>query len=63
MDTGNSNYTYEEYKELCKTMGVFREWEMKISYDMYLMFMENNSKKAMLTLHYNSMYFNEGSFN
>ena len=65
MDTGsfNNKYTLEEYKIICAYFGIVREWEVKLSYDAYINYLDGNYKKADLTIYYNTLYFEEGSFN
>ncbi len=65
MDTGNFEepMIYEHYVILCNSMGIYREWEIKLSYNVYLLYLDGNYKKGGLNLYYNNMYFNEGSFN
>lgn len=63
MDTGNFKLTYEEYKTRCLSMGLKAEWEIKLSYAVYLAYMDNDEKRASLILYYNQLYFREGAFN
>ena len=65
MDTGsfNNKYTLEEYKIICAYFGIVSEWEVKLSYDAYIKYLDGNYKKADLTIYYNTLYFEEGSLN
>lgn len=65
MDIGSSEFpfSYEQYKIICLSMGISREWEIELSYRIYLHYENGDYKKASLTLYYNNMYFTEGSFN
>lgn len=68
MDTGSSSnlYTFKEYRDICITMGMRREWEFEMSYKIYLKYSSGNleeMKKAVLMGYYKDMYFREGSLN
>lgn len=67
MDTGNSNlYTFEEYKNICRSLGMNRDWQLEISYKIYLKYtsgIPEEMNKAILISYYNDMYFKEGSLN
>lgn len=65
MATGNFEepFSYEQYKLLCLSMGIKREWEIELSYRIYLCYEDGNYKKGVLTRHYNNLYYGEGAFN
>jgi hypothetical protein len=67
MDTGNFDpYSFEEYKEFVLALGVSREWEIELSYNMYLAYFygsENEIKHSYLNTYYNSILFMVGSLN
>lgn len=65
MDTGNF-YRFEEYKNILNNMGINRDWEVEISYKMYLKYLTEDLEQikiATLMGYYNTMYFQEGSLN
>lgn len=65
MDTG-SLYSFEEYKGILNNMGINRNWEVELSYKMYLEYLSEDPEQikiAVLTGYYNTMYFQEGSLN
>lgn len=65
MDTGNFNhqYTYNEYRVICLSTGITAEWQIQVSYKMYLAYLNGEDVKAGLIYYYNLLYFNEGSLN
>lgn len=67
MGIGNSNlYTFEEYRDICKMLGIVRVWEFEMGYKIYLKYSSGDieeMKKGILMGHYNDMYFREGSLN
>lgn len=67
MDTGNSNlYTFDEYKDICREMGMVRNWQFELAYKMYLKYSSGDMeeiRKATLMVYYNTMYFIEGGLN
>jgi hypothetical protein len=65
MNTGNFKepFSYMEYRTLCLAMGIKREWEIQLSYRIYLCYEDGNYKKGVLTQYYNNLYYAEGGFN
>lgn len=65
MGIGSSEepFSYMEYRILCLSMGIKREWEIKLSYKIYLCYEDGNYKKGVLTQYYNNLYYSEGAFN
>lgn len=65
MDIGNfeESFNYEDYRILCLSMGIKREWEIKLSYNIYLCYEKGDYKKGILTQYYNNLYYGEGGFN
>lgn len=65
MGIGSSeeSFSYEDYRILCLTMGIKREWEIKLSYNIYLCYQKGDYKKGILTHYYNDLYYGEGGFN
>lgn len=67
MDTGNFRLSYEEYVEICHSIGIYREWEIELGWKNYLIQIKDNSletlKKTLINLTVNMQMFYDGRFN